>query len=100
MYSSNDMCSLYNECKNNLNKINNESNKIFEEIIKNKENKQMNNLDKIKQITEGRKIIYEAIINNLNDIDVLRDLLFFEINLENYLRQLIESIIHIQSRFY
>ena len=85
VYSSNDMCSLYNECKNNLNKINNESNIIFEEIIKNKENKQMNNLNKIKQITEGRKIIYEAIINNLNDIDVLRDLLFFEINLENYL---------------
>ena len=99
VYSSNDMLSLYNECKNNLNKINNESNKIFEEIIKNKENKQMNNLDKIKQITEGRKIIYEAIINNLNDIDVLRDLLFFEINLENYLRQLIESIIHIQKNY-
>ena len=99
VYSSNDMCSLYNECKNNLNKINNESNKIFEEIIKNKENKQMNNLNKIKQITEGRKIIYEAIINNLNDIDVLRDLLFFEINLENYLRQLIESIIHIQKNY-
>ena len=99
VYSSNDMCSLYNECKNNLNKINNESNKIFEEIIKNKENKQMNNLNKIKQITEGRKIIYEAIINNLNDIDVLRDLLFFEINLENYLRQLIESVIHIQKNY-
>ncbi len=99
VYSSNDMCSLYNECKNNLNKINNESNIIFEEIIKNKENKQMNNLNKIKQITEGRKIIYEAIINNLNDIDVLRDLLFFEINLENYLRQLIESIIHIQKNY-
>ena len=99
VYSSNDMSSLYNECKSSLNKINIESNKIFEEIIKNKENKQMNNLDKIKQITEGRKIIYEAIINNLNDIDVLRDLLFFEINLENYLRQLIESIIHIQKNY-
>ncbi len=101
VYSSNDLNSMYNECKLSLNKIDKESEKIFNDIIKNKENKNLNLniIDKIKQIIKGRKIKNESINNNLNDIDILRNLLFLDINLENYFRQLIESIIHIQKNF-
>jgi len=69
----------------------------FEEIIRNK-----NDWDTLKQIyrvTDGRDLLNKIIYGNLRDSNKLRDLLFYDICLESYLRQLIEKIIHINLEF-
>ena len=92
VHSNNDLITMFNSAKYILGDKNN----VFEDIINNK-----NNNDYIKQIdkiTNGRKIIKNLIKNIVdeNHNDKLRDIIFFDISLEDYLRQTIEKIIHVK----
>ena len=67
---------------------------IFNDLIYNKDTNDI--LNQIRRVTEARETLDNIIKNNLNDINKLRDILFFELSLEIYLRQLVEKIIHIK----
>ena len=68
--------------------------KLFEQLINNKDSK--DTLNQIKKVTETREYLQGIMKKNLNDIKKLRDILFFELSLEVYARQLVEKIIHIK----
>jgi len=86
----------YEGCKNyiGLNAVNK-----MEEILKNKESTeiipQLNRVAELRQ--ELDKIIKDLI--NKGDNNKLREVLFLEISLEIYVRQLVEKMIHIQLDF-
>ena len=69
---------------------------VYNEILRNK-----NDWDTLKQIgrvTEAREILLNSLFkSNLNQHDKLRDLIFLDIGLEVYMRQLVERIIHLNS---
>ena len=67
---------------------------VFNDLIYNKDTNDI--LNQIRRVTEARETLDNIIKNNLNDINKLRDILFFELSLEIYLRQLVEKIIHIK----
>ena len=71
--------------------------KFFEDLIKNKDSIETINL--IENVTKGREILQNILKNNLDDIKKLRDILFFELSLEVYVRQLVEKIIHIKIEY-
>ena len=68
--------------------------KFFEELINNKDSN--DTIFLIQNVTQGREILQNILKNNLDDIKKLRDILFFELSLEVYVRQLVEKIIHIK----
>lgn len=68
----------------------------FNEILKFKND--WDTLKQISRVTEARQIILNSLFkNNLNQHDKLRDLIFLDMGLEVYLRQIIEKIIHIKT---
>ena len=88
VHASTDLIQTYDQCKYIIG-----SDGKFEEILKNKNDKYV--VNQIRRVTEGRETLYNIIRNNLKDGKKLRDLLFFELSLEIYVRQLVEKIIHI-----
>lgn len=97
VHSSSDLNLMFDSAKYALG---NEFKKI-EEIICNK-----NDWDTIKQmnrVTEGRigltNLIYGLAAGQSPDLNKLRDLLFLDLALEAYMRQLVEKIIHINLEF-
>lgn len=97
VHSSSDLNLMFDSAKYALG---NEFRKI-EEIIANK-----NDWDTIKQmyrVTDGRigltNLIYGTATSNSPDLNKLRDLLFLDLAIENYMRQLVEKIIHINLEF-
>jgi len=97
VHSSSDLDLMFNSAKYALG---NEYKKI-EEIISNK-----NDWDTIKQmhrVSDGRigltDLIYSIAGGQSPDLHKLRDLLFLDLALENYMRQLVEKIIHINLEF-
>ena len=67
---------------------------IFDEVVYNKDS--CDTLILIKKVTEAREYLQSIIKMNLNNINKLRDILFFELSFEVYVRQLVEKIIHIK----
>ena len=96
VHASTDLVMTYEGCKNyiGMNAINK-----MEEILKNKESTeiipQLNRVAELRQ--ELDKIIKDLI--NKGDNNKLREVLFLEISLEIYVRQLVEKMIHIQLNF-
>ena len=90
VHSNNDLITMYNSAKYIL------GDKVFEDIINDKNSNDY--INQIKKVTNGRKILKNLIKNIVyeNHNDKLRDVIFFDISLEDYLRQIIEKIIHIQ----
>ena len=72
----------------------NNGKRIFDEVIRNKDTQDI--MNQIKRVTEAREYLQNIMKHNLNDIKKLRDILFFELSLEIYVRQLVEKIIHIK----
>ena len=68
--------------------------KIFDDIIRNKDTNDI--INQIKRVTEARETLQNIMKHNINNIQKLRDILFFELSLEIYVRQLVEKIIHIK----
>ena len=69
---------------------------IFDEIIKNKNH--WDTIQQISRVTKGRHSLANIINGNRKDINKSRDLIFFDICLELYLRQLVEKIIAISPK--
>ncbi len=95
VHSSDDIGIMFNSAKYILN--GNDYNKINEVLCN------IHHWDTLKQIfrvTDSRDLINNCIIKgNINDANRVRDLLFLDLCLENYLRQLVEKIIHIDLEF-
>lgn len=70
---------------------------VFDEIVRNKDH--WDSLKQIYRVTDGRDLLWKIILGNLKDSNKVRDLLFFDVCLEGYLRQLVEKIIHINLDF-
>ena len=96
VHASTDLLMTYEGCKNYIG--NNAINKM-EEILKNKETEdiitQLNRVAELREVLE--KIIKDLI--NKGDNMKLREVLFLEISLEIYVRQLVEKMIHIKLEF-
>jgi alpha-glucan,water dikinase len=70
---------------------------LFEDIIKNKDH--WDTLQQIYRVSKGRDSLQNIIYKSKGDVSRCRDLLFFDICLESYLRQLVERIIHVELEF-
>jgi len=97
VHSSNDLILMYDTAKYALGNVYNK----IDDIIS-----QRNDWDTIKQmyrVTEGRfgltNLINDMTMSKSPDLNKLRDLLFLDLALENYMRQLVEKIIHINLEF-
>jgi len=95
VHSSNDLKLMFDSARYAL-QTSNEFNKL-QEIINYKND--WDTLKQINRVTDGREIINRIISANLKDSNKTRDLIFLDICLESYLRQLIEKIIHINLNF-
>ena len=92
VHASTDLIQTYEQCKYIIG-----NNWKLDDIIRNKDDKDV--INQIRRVTEGREELHNIIKNNLNDWGKLRDVLFFELSLEIYVRQLVERIIHIQINY-
>ena len=92
VHASTDLIQTYEQCKYIIG-----NNGKLDDIINNKDDKDI--LRQLKRVTEGREELQLIIKNNINDWGKLRDVLFFELSLEIYMRQLVERIIHIQLNY-
>ena len=92
VHASTDLIQTYDQCKYIIG-----NNGKLDEIIKYKNDQ--NVMNQIRRVTEGRENLISIINSNMNDIKKLRDVLFFELSLEVYIRQLVERIIHIQLNY-
>ena len=93
VHSSTDLYMTYEGCKNY---IGNNAIEKMEDILKNKDTTEI--IPQLNKVAELREEL-SKIINNLisqSDNMKLREVLFLEISLEIYVRQLIEKMIHIQ----
>ena len=94
VHASTDLFMSFESCRNYIGKtgIN-----IMEEIIRRKDE---NNCDQviaqIKRVTELRDILQQVIIFFMDSNTILREVLFLDLSLEVYVRQLVEKIIHIK----
>ena len=92
VHASTDLIQTYEQCKYIIG-----NNGKLDDIINNKDDKDI--LRQLKRVTEGREELQLIIKNNINDWGKLREVLFFELSLEIYMRQLVERIIHIQLNY-
>ena len=93
VHASTDLYMTYEGCKNFIG--NNAINKM-EDILRNKETTEI--IPQLQKVSELREELNEIIKNLINKGDniKLREVLFLEISLEIYVRQLVEKMIHIK----
>ena len=89
VHASNDLIMMYDGCKYIFG-----NNGKLDDIIRNKDDHDI--LRQIWRVAEGRDVLQNIIRQNMRDSGKLRDLLFFEVALEVYVRQLVEKVIHIK----
>ena len=89
VHASTDLIMTYNCCKNFIGDICYQ----MDDILRNKYSD--NVLEQIKRVTECRERLQGVIRGLLNNDKNLREVLFLELSLEVYVRQLVEKIIHI-----
>ena len=92
VHASTDLIQTYDQCKYLIG-----NNGKLDEIIRFKDDQ--NVINQIRRVAEGREILQGIIKNNLRDHGKLRDVLFFELSLEVYVRQLVEKVIHIKLNY-
>ena len=92
VHSNDDIVTMFNSSKY----IINDKCYIFDDIVNNLNSD--NVIKQIEKVTYGRKILKDIIFNVIKsgDCNKVRDIVFFDISLENYIRQLVEKIIHVQ----
>ena len=96
VHASTDLLMTYEGCKNYIG--NNAINKM-EEILKNKETEDIiTQLNRVAELREELEKIIKDLINKGDNMK-LREVLFLEISLEIYVRQLVEKMIHIKLEF-
>ena len=96
VHASTDLLMTYEGCKNYIG--NNAINKM-EEILKNKETEDIiPQLNRVAELREELEKIIKDLINKGDNMK-LREVLFLEISLEIYVRQLVEKMIHIKLEF-
>ena len=93
VHSSTDLIMTYDGAKY----VYGNNNPKFEDIIRNKDDQDV--VRQIRRVAEGRELLEGMIKSNVNNVWKLRDLLFFEMSLEIYVRQLVEKVIHIKIDF-
>lgn len=69
----------------------------FQDIISNKDH--WDTLKQIERVTQGRQSLSNIILGSAHDVGRVRDLIFFDLCLETYLRQCVEKIIHVVLEF-
>ena len=92
VHASTDLIQTYDQCKYIIG-----NNGKLDEIIRCKDDQ--NVINQIRRVTEGRECLQGIIRNHMGDSGRLRDVLFFELSLEVYVRQLVEKIIHIKLNY-
>ena len=96
VHASTDLYMTYEGCKNF---IGNTSINKMEDILKNKEtNDVISQLGKVADLREELEKVIKNLINSGDNMK-LREVLFLEISLEVYVRQLVEKMIHIKLDF-
>jgi alpha-glucan,water dikinase len=93
VHSTNDLNLMFESCKYALNRDYNK----FDDVMKNKDH--WDTLQQIRRVTEAREVLSGIVKDNAGDIGKIRDLLFFDICLEDYVRILVEKIIHVNLSF-
>ena len=94
VHASTDLFMSFESCRNYIGRtgIN-----LMEEIIRRKdENNCQQVIAQIKRVTELRDILQQVIIFFMDSNTILREVLFLDLSLEVYVRQLVEKIIHIK----
>ena len=92
VHASTDLIQTYEQCKYIIG-----NNGKLDEIIRCKDDPYV--INQIRRVAEGRECLQGIIKNNLRDSGKLRDVLFFELSLEVYMRQLVEKVIHIKLNY-
>ena len=92
VHASTDLIQTYDQCKYIIG-----NNGKLDEIIRCKDDQ--NVINQIRRVAEGRECLQGIIKNHMNDCGKLRDVLFFELSLEVYMRQLVEKVIHIKLNY-
>ena len=92
VHASTDLIQTYDQCKYIIG-----NNGKLDEIIRFKDDQ--NVINQIRRVAEGRECLQGIIKNHMNDCGKLRDVLFFELSLEVYMRQLVEKVIHIKLNY-
>ena len=92
VHASTDLIQTYEQCKYMIG-----NNGKLDEIIRCKDDQ--NVINQIRRVAEGRECLHGIIRNNMGDCGKLRDVLFFELSLEVYMRQLVEKVIHIKLNY-
>jgi alpha-glucan,water dikinase len=70
---------------------------LFNDILKNKDH--WDTLKQICRVTKGREALQNLISRCRSDVNKSRDLIFFDICLESYMRQLVEKMVHVDLQF-
>ena len=89
VHASTDLIMTYKTCKEYIGDISYQ----MDDIINNRNSD--NVIEQIKRVTECRERLQNVIKGLLNNYKNLREVLFLELSLEIYVRQLVEKIIHI-----
>ena len=94
VHASTDLFMSFESCRNFIGKtgIN-----LMEQVIQNKDDNNVNGVIKqIQRVTDLRNILQQVIYFYLDNNTILREVLFLDLSLEVYVRQLVEKIIHIK----
>ena len=94
VHASTDLFMSFESCRNYIGKsgIN-----LMEKIIQKKDDIDFNEvINQIKRVTDLRYILQQVIYFYLDNNTILREVLFLDLSLEVYVRQLVEKIIHIK----
>ena len=90
VHSATDLIMTYNCCRQFIGDLCYQ----MDEIINNRENQDV--LNQIRRVTEMREKLQNVINSLLANDTQLREVLFLELSLEVYVRQLVEKVIHIE----
>ena len=89
--SPTDLSTTYNSCKSFLE---NNTCSIMDDVLKNTNDSDViKKINRVKKVREQLQNTLKSAVGNMNK---LRELIFFELALELYVRQLVEKIIHIK----
>ena len=88
VHCSTDLIMTYQACREYIGDIT----YLMDDIINNKNSEDV--LNQIRRVTECREKLQGVIESLLNDEEKLREVLFLELSLEVYVRQLVEKVIH------
>ena len=97
VHASTDLFMSFESCRNYIGRT---GISIMEQIIQNKDDNNCNGVIKqIQRVTELRAILQQVIYFYLDNNTILREVLFLDLSLEVYVRQLVEKIIHIKIEY-